>query len=79
MAVGGGATSPIVLDLNRDGITSLSFAASKALFDYDGDGIKENTTWTQATDGFYLSRHPELVSGCSNVDKGYTLPHEKWK
>ncbi|MDO9179579.1 MAG: hypothetical protein Q7U16_14860 [Agitococcus sp.] len=52
---GGGGTGPIILDLNRDGITSISLAASQALFDYDGNGSKENTAWTQRTDALLVN------------------------
>jgi len=52
---GGSSTSPIVLDLNRNGITSISLAASTALFDYDGDGIKENTAWSENTDALLVN------------------------
>ncbi|MGE3612020.1 MAG: hypothetical protein AB7G20_00870, partial [Sulfurimonas sp.] len=52
---GGSSTGPIVLDLNRDGITSISIAASQALFDYDNDGVKENTAWIQSTDALLVN------------------------
>ncbi len=55
--IGGGesSTSPIVLDLNRNGITSISLAASTALFDYDGDGVKENTAWIENSDALLIN------------------------
>jgi len=71
---GGGATSPIVLDLNRDGITSISFAASKALFDYDGDGVKENTAWTQRTDALLVNdvNHDGIINNATELFGNYT-------
>ncbi|MCB5267845.1 MAG: hypothetical protein LHW46_07055, partial [Candidatus Cloacimonetes bacterium] len=52
---GGSSTGPIVLDLNRDGITSISIATSQALFDYDNDGVKENTAWIQSSDALLVN------------------------
>jgi VCBS repeat-containing protein len=43
--------SPLVLDLNNNGITSISLAAAKIYFDVDGDGFKEKTAWTENEDG----------------------------
>ena len=48
------STPPLVLDLNRDGITSLSLATSLALFDYDNDGVKEHTAWIQNSDALLV-------------------------
>ncbi|MDT8338592.1 MAG: Ig-like domain-containing protein [Sulfurimonas sp.] len=44
------ATPPIVLDLDGDGVTSTSLSASNAYFDYDGDGRREHTAWSDLGD-----------------------------
>ena len=71
---GGGGSSPIVLDLNRNGITSISMAASIALFDYDGDGIKENTAWTENTDALLVNdvNNDGLINNASELFGNYT-------
>jgi VCBS repeat-containing protein len=71
---GGGSTGPIVLDLNHDGITSISIAASIALFDYDGDGIKENTAWIQSTDALLVNdvNNDGLINDASELFGNYT-------
>ena len=74
--VGGGAsnTGPIVLDLNRNGITSLSLIASQALFDYDGDGIKENTAWAENTDALLVNdvNNDGIINNASELFGNYT-------
>ncbi|MDD2800342.1 MAG: calcium-binding protein [Methylococcales bacterium] len=43
-------SSPLVLDLNHDGVTSLDLYATPAYFDMEKDGIREKTGWIQSTD-----------------------------
>ncbi|MCB5268238.1 MAG: hypothetical protein LHW46_09050 [Candidatus Cloacimonetes bacterium] len=52
---GGSSTGPIVLDLNRNGITSISLATSQALFDYDGNGVKESSAWSESSDALLVN------------------------
>ena len=42
---------PVVLDLDGDGVELVSFAASTARFDMDGDGNRDRTGWVGADDG----------------------------
>ena len=44
-------SSPLVLDLNGNGITSQSIIESVAHFDLDGDGFKEKVGWIESGDG----------------------------
>jgi hypothetical protein len=71
---GGGGTPPIVLDLNRNGITSISMAASIALFDYDGDGIKENTAWIESGDALLVNdvNNDGIINNASELFGNYT-------
>lgn len=43
--------SPLVLDLDGDGIELVSLANSNAFFDLDGDGFAEKTGWVAGGDG----------------------------
>ncbi|MDD5160522.1 MAG: calcium-binding protein [Sulfuricurvum sp.] len=45
-----GYATPIVLDLNHNGITSTSLETSNAYFDYNGDGNREHTGWAEKDD-----------------------------
>lgn len=44
--------SPIVLDLNSDGIDTINLKDSTAFFDIDNDGVQERTGWLNPDDGF---------------------------
>ncbi len=70
----GGSTGPIVLDLNHNGITSLSIAASLALFDYDGDGLRENTAWVESGDALLVSdlNSDGIINDASELFGNYT-------
>ncbi|MDD3595660.1 calcium-binding protein [Sulfuricurvum sp.] len=46
--------TPIVLDLNGDGVTSVDLENSNAYFDYDGDGNREHTAWAQKGDAMLV-------------------------
>ncbi len=49
--------SPIILDLAGDGIETVSAGDSDALFDLDGDGLADDTSWIGSGDAFlYLDR-----------------------
>lgn len=45
------AISPLVLDLDNDGIELISLQESNTLFDLDADGFAEWTGWVKADDG----------------------------
>ncbi len=52
--VQGGITSPIVLDLNGDGVSLIDNKDSRVAFDWDGDGIANQTGWVSKDDGFLV-------------------------
>ncbi|QPI73403.1 beta strand repeat-containing protein [Sphingobium sp. Cam5-1] len=47
-----GISSPIVLDLNGNGVSLVDNRRTKVAFDWDGDGIKNQTGWIGKDDGF---------------------------
>ncbi len=47
--------SPIVLDINGNGITSVALEDSNAYFDYDGDGLREHTAWVEKGDALLVT------------------------
>lgn len=49
-----GISSPIVLDLNSDGVTLVDNQRTKVGFDWDGDGQKNQTGWIGKDDGFLM-------------------------
>ncbi len=49
-----GLLSPIILDLDGDGIEMRSIKKSKAAFDMNGDGVVDDTGWTGNGDGFLV-------------------------
>ncbi|MGE3612535.1 MAG: hypothetical protein AB7G20_03490 [Sulfurimonas sp.] len=46
--------SPLVLDLNGNGINSTRLNESTVYFDMDGDGFKERTAWVENGDGLLV-------------------------
>ncbi len=46
--------SPLILDLNGDGVTSTFIYDTKSYFDLDNDGLKERTGWVQSGDGLLV-------------------------
>ena len=46
--------SPIVLDMNGDGVGLVDMDASNASFDMDGDGIADHTGWISSGDGILV-------------------------
>lgn len=46
------AVAPIALDLNGDGLELIGSDKSRADFDWDGDGIRQQTAWVGPQDGF---------------------------
>ncbi|MDD4855045.1 MAG: Calx-beta domain-containing protein, partial [Sulfuricurvum sp.] len=71
---GGGGTPPVVLDLNRNGITSISMATSTALFDYDGDNVLENTAWIEGGDALLVNdiNNDGIINNASELFGNYT-------
>ncbi|MGA9581850.1 MAG: calcium-binding protein, partial [Allosphingosinicella sp.] len=47
-------TDPLVIDLDGDGIETVSRDYSKAYFDVDGDMFRERTGWLKGDDGFLV-------------------------
>lgn len=51
---GGGSIPPLVLDLDGDGFELIAARKSGVYFDWDGDGIKEETGWVGPGDGMLV-------------------------
>lgn len=49
-----GITSPIVLDLNGNGVSLIENRRTRVAFDWDGDGSKNQTGWIGKDDGFLM-------------------------
>lgn len=49
-----GLLSPIILDLDGDGVEMRSIKKAKASFDMNGDGVADNTGWVGKGDGFLV-------------------------
>ena len=49
-------TSPIVIDLNGDGIKTISRKNSKTYFDLDNNKFAENTSWIDKNDGILINK-----------------------
>lgn len=47
-----GVASPIVVDLNGDGIQTTNYFQHAVEFDIDGDGVKDKTAWVSGGDAF---------------------------
>ena len=72
------STPPLVFDLNKDGITSLSMAASLALFDYNADNVKEHTAWIQNGDALLVrdTNNDGLITNGSELFGDHTLKRD---
>jgi hypothetical protein len=49
-----GVTSPIILDLDGQGVQTVSAADSDARYDMDGDGLADDTSWFGKTEGILV-------------------------
>jgi Ca2+-binding RTX toxin-like protein len=49
-----GVTSPIILDLDGQGVQTLSASDSHARYDMDGDGLADDTSWFGRTEGMLV-------------------------
>ncbi|MGL5837228.1 MAG: putative Ig domain-containing protein, partial [Sphingorhabdus sp.] len=61
--------SPVILDLNGDGVALVNADRSKAKFDWDGDGKRDKTGWISKGDGLLvLDRNGDgRVSGANEM------------
>ena len=61
--------SPIVLDMDGDGVRLIDLADSTASFDFDGDGVADRTGWMSAGDGMLVldANTNGKVDGASEV------------
>ena len=48
------AAAPIALDLDGQGLDLIGFNDSSAAFDWDGDGVRQQTAWIGPQDGFLV-------------------------
>ena len=58
--------SPLILDLDGDGVESSSREAEHIYFDHNGDGLAERTAWVGSDDGLLvldLDRDGQITSG----------------
>ncbi|MDD4883201.1 MAG: hypothetical protein PHF22_01975, partial [Sulfuricurvum sp.] len=46
--------SPLILDLNGDGVTSTFISETSTYFDLDNDGVRQRTGWVQSTDALLV-------------------------
>jgi hypothetical protein len=49
-----GTLSAILLDLDRDGLEARRYDKTRALFDMDGDGVRDDTGWVSGGDGMLV-------------------------
>lgn len=61
--------SPIILDLNRNGVDLIDRSANSAAFDFDGDGLADSTGWFSPDDGMLVfdGNMNGLVDGVDEV------------
>ncbi len=58
-------TSPIVIDLDGDGVETLALSANR-FFDHDANGMQESTAWAGSDDGFLVRD----LDGNGRIDTG---------
>ena len=64
-----GMLAPIILDLDGDGVEMVSRGKSKAWFDMDGDGNRDDTGWIGKGDGFLVIDRDNdgLITGAAEL------------
>lgn len=64
-----GIASPIILDMNGDGIHLTDKTQSSVSFDFDGDGVSDKTGWMSAGDGMLVhdANGNGIVDGAGEV------------
>ena len=63
-------TSPIVIDLNGDGVKTISRKNNKTYFDLDNNKFAENTSWIDKNDGILINK--TLITD-NNITNGSEL------
>ena len=63
-------TSPIVIDLNGDGVKTISRKDNKTYFDLDNNKFAENTSWIDKNDGILINK--TLITD-NNITNGSEL------
>lgn len=68
-------TSPIVIDLNGDGIKTISRKNGKTYFDLDNDKFAQNTAWINKNDGILINKTliTNSITNGSELFGNYTL------
>ncbi|XPV69494.1 MAG: calcium-binding protein [Halarcobacter sp.] len=68
------STPPIVLDMNLNGITSVSLEDSTAYFDYAADGQREHTAWIENGDALLVAdlNNDGVINDGSELFGNYT-------
>lgn len=68
-------TSPIVIDLNGDGIKTISRKNGKTYFDLDNDKFTQNTAWIDKNDGILINKTliTNSITNGSELFGNYTL------
>lgn len=64
-----GMLSPVILDLDGDGLDLKSRKKSKAMFDMDGDGVADDTGWVGKGDGMLVidRNNDGKITGASEI------------
>ena len=63
-------TSPIVIDLNNDGVKTISRKNNKIYFDLDNNKFAQNTSWIDSNDGILINK--SLITD-NNITNGSQL------
>lgn len=67
-------TSPLILDLNRDGVVGTTALKDGIYFDHDGSGYKEKTGWVSQQDGLLVldKNHNQNIESGQELFGNYT-------
>lgn len=71
--------APIILDLDGDGVELRSISTSGARFDFDGDGVRDRTSWIGSGDALlFLDRNGDgSISGANELSFTSDKPRAK--